>query len=157
MSMKPVRILAAVVFMAVSIGLSFHAGANQARDIEETYRNKENVVNVKALFDEIPESVVGETIVYPGGTPAEINAVLITIPPGEKTSWHKHGVPLFVYVMSGVLDVDYDDKGVRTYTAGTAFMEAMDQRHRGYNSSDEPVSLLAVYMGAEGVENVIAE
>lgn len=151
------RILAAVIFMSVSAGLLVHAAANQADDLEQAYRDKEHVVDIKALFPEPPESVVGEKIIYPGGLPAEINAALITIGPGEKTSWHRHGVPLFVYVMSGELDVDYGDMGIRTFTAGTAFMEAMDHRHRGINNSDHPVRLLAVYMGAEGFENVIAD
>lgn len=154
---KPGRLLAAVACVLVATGVLFGVRANQAQDIEQAYRTDEHLVAVKALFDRAPKSAVGETIVYPGGTPAEINAVLITISPGEKTSWHKHGVPLFVYVMSGVLDVDYGDKGVRQYAAGTAFMEAMDHHHRGMNNGDTPVSVLAVYMGADGAENVSAE
>lgn len=137
--------------------LAIHVRANQAEDIEQAYRKHEQLVSVKALFAETPTSAVGESIVYPGGTPANINAVLITIPPGEKTSWHRHGVPLFIYVMSGTLDVDYGDQGVRTFKAGEAFMEAMNHRHRGMNNGDEAVEVLAVYMGAKGTENVIAE
>jgi len=152
---KGLRNLVVPVFVAGV--LAFHVRANQGQDLEQAYQKNEQLVSVKALFAETPKSAVGETIVYPGGTPAEINAAIITIPPGEKTSWHKHGVPLFIYVMSGTLDVDYGDQGVRTFTAGTSFMEAMNHRHRGMNNGDKPVEVLAVYMGAKGTENVIAE
>jgi hypothetical protein len=32
-------------------------------------------------------------------------------------------------------------------------MEAMDWAHNGMNKGDEPVRILAVYMGADGKEN----
>lgn len=146
-----------VVPVLVAGVLAIHVHANQGQDLEQAYRQHEQLVSVKALFAETPTSVVGETILYPGGTPAEINAVIITIPAGAKTSWHKHGVPLFVYMLSGSLDVDYGDQGIRTFTAGMAFMEAMNHLHRGMNNSDEPVEILAVYMGAADAENVIPE
>ncbi|MCW8915284.1 MAG: cupin domain-containing protein [Magnetovibrio sp.] len=102
-----------------------------------------------------PKSVIGETITYPGGTKANIVSAIVTIAPGKETGWHKHGVPLYAYMISGELTVDYGDKGVKTYTPGMAFMEAMDKMHNGMNKTDKPASVLAVYMGAEGFDNVI--
>ena len=102
-------------------------------------------------------NVVGEPIVYPTSGPAKVTAAIVTMAPGEKTIVHEHGVPLFAYILEGELTVDYDDHGSRTYRKGDAFMEAMQVWHHGVNRTDAPVVLLAVYMGAEGSENVIPE
>jgi quercetin dioxygenase-like cupin family protein len=101
-----------------------------------------------------PKTIIGETIAYPGGTPANITAAIVSIGPGQKTGLHGHGVPLFAYMLSGELEVDYGDKGVKVYTKGMAFMEAMEQVHEGRNTKDIPAEILAVYMGANGYANV---
>jgi len=121
-----------------------------AADVAKSYTQNE----VTTLLSS-PQSTIGEPIVYPGGMPAEIVSAIVSIAPGQKTGWHKHGVPLFAYMLSGELEVDYGDKGVKTYTAGMAFMEAMDQLHEGRNTTSEPARVLAVYMGAKGFHNVI--
>lgn len=102
-----------------------------------------------------PKTIIGETITYPGGGEAEIVSAIVTIQPGEKTQWHKHGAPLYAYILSGTATVDYGDLGTKTYPAGTDFMEAMDHWHRGMNLSQEPVRILAVYLGSKGHHNVI--
>lgn len=102
-----------------------------------------------------PKTVIGETIYYPGGVEAKITSSIVTIMPGDQTKWHKHGAPLYAYVISGVVTVDYGDKGKKVYPAGTDLMEAMDQWHRGENHGAEPARILAVHLGAEGVENTI--
>ncbi len=157
MTTQHTRTRAVGIFVAAVIGVSCQVSAQEAQDIKEAYRQGEHIVSVKVLLEKMSKSVVGEPIVYPGGTPAEITAAIVTLPPGQKTSWHKHGTPLFAYMLSGVLDVDYGDQGIRSYPAGTAFMEAMDHRHRGINNSDMPASVLVVYMGAPGLKNVIGK
>jgi len=100
------------------------------------------------------KTIVGETIHYPKG-PAHVTAAIVTLAPGGRTIVHKHGVPLFAYILSGELTVDYGTHGTRTYRQGTSFMEAMDVAHFGVNNGTEPVKILAVYMGADGAKNVI--
>jgi len=100
-------------------------------------------------------SIVGETLRYPTSGPAQVTAAIVVIAPGEKTIVHKHGVPLFAYMLEGELIVDYGPHGTRTYRAGDAFMEAMDVAHFGANTGTRPVRILAVYMGAAGAENVV--
>jgi quercetin dioxygenase-like cupin family protein len=100
------------------------------------------------------KNIVGETLHYPKGQ-AHVTAAIVTLGPGDKTIVHKHGVPLFGYILSGELTVHYRDHGARTYKTGEAFMEAMDVAHYGVNSGKEPVKILAVYMGADGAKNVI--
>jgi quercetin dioxygenase-like cupin family protein len=101
------------------------------------------------------ETVLGETIAYPTTGKAVISAMIVTLGPGERTVVHKHGVPLFAYILEGELTVDYGAHGTRTYAQGQAFMEAMDIAHFGVNNGTIPVRILAVYMGAQGAQNVI--
>jgi quercetin dioxygenase-like cupin family protein len=101
------------------------------------------------------QNIVGETIRYPASGPAQVTAAIVTLAPGAKTVAHKHGVPLFAYILEGELTVDYGAHGTRTYAQGQAFMEAMDIAHFGVNNGTIPVRILAVYMGAQGAQNVI--
>ena len=98
------------------------------------------------------QTVIGQPFAYPSGT-AKVTAVIVTIPPGGETGWHEHAVPLYGYMLDGVLTVDYGDKGTRIYKAGDSLMEAMNWPHDGANKGDVPVRILAVYLGAEGVPN----
>ena len=98
------------------------------------------------------ETIIGQPFAYPAGK-AKVTAAIVTIPPGGETGWHEHAVPLFAYMLAGALTVDYGDKGTRTYKAGDSLMEAMNWPHNGTNKGDEPVRILAVYMGAEGMPN----
>jgi quercetin dioxygenase-like cupin family protein len=100
-------------------------------------------------------STVGETLHYPVTGAAKVTAAIVTVAPGDKTVVHRHGVPMFAYILGGELTVDYGAGGKRTYRQGEALMEAMDVAHFGVNSGAEPVRILVVYMGAEGAANVV--
>ena len=102
-------------------------------------------------------TVVGEDIVYPTTGKAVVTAMIVTLAPGEKTVIHRHGVPLFAYILEGAVTVDYGAHGVKTYTQGQSFLEAMHVAHAGRNAGGIPVKILAVYMGAEGSQDVIAK
>ncbi len=95
-------------------------------------------------------TVVGETLHYPTNGPAHVTAAIVTLAPGGKTVLHRHGVPLFAYILEGELTVDYGDRGKRTYRAGDALMEAMDVPHFGADAGAQPVRILTVFIGAEG-------
>jgi len=99
-------------------------------------------------------TVVGETIRYPTEGAARVTAAIVTLGPGESIVRHKHGVPMFGYILDGELTVDYGARGKRRFVKGDALMEAMDVAHQGKNTGDVPVRILAVYMGAEGASNV---
>jgi quercetin dioxygenase-like cupin family protein len=99
-------------------------------------------------------TIVGETLRYPEGA-AHVTAAIVTLTPGEQTIVHRHGVPLFAYILEGELTVDYGEHGKRVYRKGDAFMEAMAVAHHGINTGTEPVRLIAVYMGAKGASDVI--
>jgi quercetin dioxygenase-like cupin family protein len=97
---------------------------------------------------------IGQPIAYPPGTP-KITAAIVTIPPGGETGWHSHEVPLMVYVLEGEVTVDYGEKGIKVYPAGSAAMEAMNWPHNGMNKGSAPLRLLAVYMGSDAKANTL--
>jgi quercetin dioxygenase-like cupin family protein len=97
-------------------------------------------------------TVTGEPIRYPTGASPHVTAVEITIQPGQQTGWHTHPVPLVAYILEGELTVDYGAKGKRTYRKGDTFVEAMNEAHNGHNAGHEPVRLLAVILGAGGLQ-----
>ncbi len=75
----------------------------------------------------------------------------ITLEPGQQTGWHTHPVPVFGYILEGELTVDYGAKGVRTYVKGEGLAEAMNEAHNGRNTGLGPVTILAVFIGVEGM------
>jgi quercetin dioxygenase-like cupin family protein len=99
-------------------------------------------------------TILGEKIRYPSGT-AHVNASIITLPPGARTVVHKHGVPMFAYILEGEITVDYGKHGKRTYRQGDSLMEAMHVAHFGENTGTQPMRLIAVYMGANKAKDVI--
>jgi quercetin dioxygenase-like cupin family protein len=102
-------------------------------------------------------TIIGEPLRYPTSGAAHVTAAIVTLAPGESTIVHRHGVPLFAYILEGELTVDYGSHGKRTYHKGQAFMEAMATAHSGTNTGTQPARLVAVYMGAEGARDVIAD
>jgi quercetin dioxygenase-like cupin family protein len=101
------------------------------------------------------KTVMDETIAWPTTGPAHVNAMIVTLAPGEKTVLHEHGVPVFIHILEGEVTVAYKDHGTRTFKQGESFLEAMAVPHAGMNSGSVPVKILAVYMGAEGATDVI--
>ena len=67
----------------------------------EEYRN----VEVKKLITSTTSSN-GDPLLYLQTAQPEVTALIVTIPPGGSTGWHKHPVPVYAYVMEGVLNVE---------------------------------------------------
>lgn len=103
------------------------------------------------------KTIVGEDIVYPTTGKAVVTSAIVVMAPGERTILHRHGVPLFAYMLEGELTVDYGAHGTRVYKQGDSFMEAMNVSHAGRNTGTTTVRILAVYMGAEGSKDVVAD
>lgn len=100
-----------------------------------------------------PKTTLGQDFKYPAGQPL-IKAFNIDIPVGKKTSLHKHLIPLFVYVVSGDLEVDYGSKGKKTYKAGTSYVEAIDWCHLGKAAGKAPVKIIGVYLGEQTPDQI---
>ena len=134
--MKPVRIAAAAFLLAATISPAMADG-----------------------YPAIPlysgnTTVVGEEIAYPQGK-ANVNAMIVTLAPGEKTVLHQHGVPTFIHILEGEVTVDYGSDGKKAYKQGDSFLEAMQVAHVGMNLGTVPVRILAVYIGADGAKDVV--
>ncbi len=142
LSMRPALALALVVMASPAL-------AQRAPDAPATNAAGYPAVTLLSTG----ETILGEKLRYPSGDP-HVTASIITLAPGQRTIPHKHGVPLFGYILSGELSVDYGDRGIRVYKTGDGLMEAMDHVHFGFNAGNEPVRLLAVYMGAKGAKDV---
>ncbi len=101
------------------------------------------------------ETIIGQEIAYPTDGAVNITAALVTIPPGGTTGWHSHEVPLFAYILSGELTVDYGTEGIRIYGEGDGVLEAIDWAHNGTSTGDVPVVILAVYLGTTELTNTV--
>jgi quercetin dioxygenase-like cupin family protein len=99
-------------------------------------------------------TVLGEALRYPKGA-AHVTSAIVSLAPGERTIRHKHGVPMFFYILEGEITVDYGARGKRTYRKGQSQMEAMGFAHFGQNTGQEPMRLIVVYMGAGRAKDVI--
>jgi quercetin dioxygenase-like cupin family protein len=97
------------------------------------------------------QNTIGQAIEYPkSGTP-EVTALLVEIPPGQGTGWHKHPVPIFAYVLAGTLTVEFASGERHEFHQGQALAEAVETPHNGFNAGDEPVKLVVFAMGVKDV------
>lgn len=127
------------------LGIILLAASGYAITDEQAYKGQ------NLLQSEV--DVLDQPLVYPSGTP-RVTSDIITLAPGEAGKPHIHQIPMFAYVLSGIISVDYGDHGVRTYQQGEALMEAQNVVHFGFNpSNEEPVSLLVVYIGSTDLSN----
>lgn len=93
---------------------------------------------------------------YPKGTP-ELTVLKMTIPANTALPWHTHPFPNAAYVVSGQLTVEDKTSGQRrTFRAGEAFTESVNDVHRGVTGK-EPVVLIITYSGSPGVATFTPE
>lgn len=93
---------------------------------------------------------IGQKIVYPLISNAEVTISKITFPPGSETGWHKHDKPVFAYVMEGELTVELDNGKSVQFKQGSSFAEVFDTWHNGKNNEKVNLVLIAFYMGEKG-------
>ena len=93
---------------------------------------------------------IGQKIVYPNFTNDEVSIVKVIIPPGKSTGWHKHGFPVFAYVIQGTLTIEVENHKTMQFQAGTSFPEVINTLHNGINNGKVDVILIAFFMGEKG-------
>ena len=92
---------------------------------------------------------IGQPLFYPDVEQAEVTILKITIEPGNATGWHKHDIPIFAHILQGEFTVERED-GVRfQFTAGNTISEMIDTYHQGVNQGEEPVVMIAIYLGGD--------
>ncbi len=92
----------------------------------------------------------GRPLAYPADGPAEITALLVEVPPGGRTGWHKHPLPCVGYILEGQLNVTLIDGRVNVFKAGEAVAETVDLEHEGVNPGPGPAKLVMFVLGTEG-------
>lgn len=98
------------------------------------------------------ETTIGQPFSYPEGV-AKITAAIVTMLPGQDTGLHVHDAPLFGYMLSGELTVDYGADGKKTYRTGDSLIEAFKTPHDGKNTGPGAARVLVVFASAENVAN----
>jgi len=136
------------------LGLSVSLSASMADTVRPTTQAAAPHPEVRTILS-TGTTVAGEPIRYPAGAPALIRAVEIILQPGQQTGWHIHPVPLFGYILEGELTVDYGPKGQRIYRRGDALVEAMNEAHNGRNTGQNPMKILAVFTGMDGIQDTV--
>ncbi|MES0879145.1 cupin domain-containing protein [Roseibium sp. SCP14] len=101
-------------------------------------------------------TVAGEKLRFPQDNPS-VKALVVTMEPGEVTGWHKHNTPLFAYILEGEITVTYDGIGKKLFRQGDGLLEAMDVTHRGENTGEGPLKILAVFLLGDDAQPVVAE
>ncbi len=122
---------------------------------EET-TNIPKTIRVKPIPMESAKTMIGQDFRYPSGTP-QIQAFEIEIPPGQQTTLHRHAIPLFAYIASGDLELDYGSKGKKIVRSGTSFVEAINWCHFGKPLGNQSVKIIAVYLGQNNPDLAISE
>ena len=113
-----------------------------------------------ATVEELERATVaadGRPIRYPATDSPEVTALLITLPSHGDPAWHHHPVPVYAYLIEGVLKVELKSGKVNVYRAGDAWIEAVDTPHKGRTRGEKPVKLIAFYMGEQGKANTVTQ
>lgn len=93
--------------------------------------------------------VAGTPIVYPTGGQAEVTGLLVELPPGAETGWHRHTTPCFAYILSGEIAVEQKDGPTRTFRTGDAFAELIGLEHNGRTIGTVPARLVFFAAGTK--------
>lgn len=99
----------------------------------------------------------GSRIRYLRADDPEVSVLVVDVPPGGSTGWHSHPVPVYAYMLEGVLAVEMENGKTFEFRKGDAIIEVVNTVHNGYNPGREKASLVVFYTGAVGVPNVVKE
>ena len=92
----------------------------------------------------------GQAIEYPKTTSPEVRVLLVEIPPGAETGWHKHPMPCYAYILSGSVTVELENGKRTTFGAGQAFAETVNTLHNGRNTGTTPVRIVMTATSEKG-------
>ena len=93
----------------------------------------------------------GRPIAYPKSEDgqAEVTALLVEMPPGSQTGWHKHPLGCIGYLIEGELEVTLAGGRVNKIKAGEALCEVVDLDHNGVNRGSVPAKLVMFVLGTK--------
>lgn len=97
----------------------------------------------------------GQPLSYPQSGKPEVTALIVHMPPGSSTGWHKHPVPVYAWMIEGELTVRTENGVEKRFVKGEPIIEVMNLMHNGTNTGKNIASLVVFYTGIKGVPNVI--
>ncbi|HEX3974291.1 MAG TPA: cupin domain-containing protein [Stellaceae bacterium] len=97
-------------------------------------------------------TAAGQPIVFPTAA-TEVVALMVDLPAGADTGWHKHPYPRYAYLMSGALTVENEAGQKQTYKAGDFVVEQTNIFHRG--TATAPTRLIVIDQDVAGKGNQI--
>lgn len=100
-------------------------------------------------------TIAGEPELYLNTPDPEVSSLVFTFPPGAVSQWMIHPAPVYVYVLEGTLQVEFEDGSHQSFHAGQGFLQCRSKWHRGRNDGSQTMQFLAVFFGAKGVPNVV--
>lgn len=103
------------------------------------------------------ETIAGQPIAYSRVENPEVTSLLVEIPPGAETGWHRHPFPCYAYMLAGTIEVSTRDGTVRSFKAGDAFAESVNVPHNGRNTGTEPVKIILFVTGEKGQPFTVRE
>lgn len=80
----------------------------------------------------------------------ELTILPIRLEPGAPTHWHWHDFPVYGYLASGRLAVEYEDGSGFVFDPGVFIAEVVGEAHRGRAAGDEAVCLVVFHRHHEG-------
>ena len=101
------------------------------------------------------KTITGQPLRYSKTKSPEVSSVLVEIKAGGESGRHKHPVSPHIYVIQGVVTIEFDDGKRKIFSAGEAFLEAVNTWHNAKNLGDTPVKMLVVFFGEKGKKNMI--
>lgn len=127
----------------ILLGVLVFSGARLvAADAEAAYAR---ALSIKPLLKTQADGT-GKPLVFPTESP-EATVVLVEVPPGTQTNWHKHPVPCFAYMLEGELTLELENGETRVLKAGEAFAEVVNVLHNGVNRGKVPAKLVMFVAG----------
>lgn len=116
--------------------------------------------HAKGAFKAVPilkesTTIAGQPIKYLQTDTPEVTSVLVEIQPGGESGVHKHPVPPQIYVLEGNVTIEFDNGDRKSFSAGEAFIEAVDMWHNAKNLGETPVKMLVVFFGEQGKKNLV--
>ena len=152
--LRPVRLVLAAAALTVAVAAC--SGGSSTASTTTTTVAPGGKPTSQQVLDKQTRTILDQLVAYPSGSQAQVSSAILTFAPGAKTGLHRHDAPLYVYVLEGTVSVTYDGGLVKEYSAGMGFLEAIGTAHDGENRTDQPVRLLVVNIGAEGVTNTVS-
>ncbi len=150
----PAPVLAVVLLLAIVAGIASGCGGHPGDSAHEPVANRaltERHAFTDDIAMEIRISLEGlEPKVVELDDASHYKVVEATVEPGQTLPWHTHPGSVLVAITSGELVyVDAEDCVRRTYSTGTAFVDAgFGHVHTAFNpSEDSETVVVATYLG----------